>query len=51
MFNQEESQFILTAINEEIKRTGLQNASMALVIVGKLQTALQEQIELDKQEK
>ncbi len=39
MFNQQEAQFILNAIDQEVRRTGLQNAAAALVIASKLQAA------------
>ena len=41
MFTNEEIQYILNALNEETKRTGLQNAQMALVIVAKFQAEAQ----------
>ena len=43
MFTAEESQYIANAVNEEVKRNGLANASMALIIVAKLNADLQQQ--------
>ena len=37
MFNQEEKQYIVNALNELTKQTGLQNAGFALTIIAKLQ--------------
>lgn len=37
MLTKEERQYILNALDQEIRRTGLQNAAFALGIVAKLQ--------------
>ena len=39
MFTTEESQYILNALDQEVRRTGLQTAAFALGIVAKLQIA------------
>ena len=39
MFTNEESQYILNALDQEVRRTGLQTAAFALGIVAKLQIA------------
>ena len=49
MFTPEESQFIAKAVNEEVKRTGLASAQMALIIVAKLNADLKRQ-EVQQQE-
>ena len=48
MFTPEESQYIINALDQEIRRTGLQTASFALGIVAKIQNAnrLQNEAEL-----
>ncbi len=48
MFTPEESQYIINALDQEIRRTGLQTASFALGIVTKIQNAnrLQNEAEL-----
>lgn len=43
MFTQDEANFIAAAVNEEVKRTGLQSSSMGLIIVAKLQEDLKQQ--------
>ncbi len=37
MFTKDESQYILNALDQEVRRTGLQTAAFALSIVAKLQ--------------
>jgi len=48
MFTNEEIQYIANAVNDEVKKTGLQNAAMALTIVAKLQEEAQRQAAKNK---
>ena len=50
MFTPEESQYIINALDQEIRRTGLQTASFALGIVAKIQNANRLQNDADKKE-
>lgn len=45
MFSREQTQYIINALDQEIRRTGLQTASFALGIVAQLQAEAQEQSE------
>ncbi len=47
MFTLEESQYIINALDQEIRRTGLQTASFALGIVAKIQNAARSQNEAE----
>ncbi len=49
MFTQEESQYIINALDQEIRRTGLQTAAFALSIVTKIQNANRLQNETEKE--
>ena len=48
MFTLEESQYIINALDQEIRRTGLQTAAFALGIVAKLQNAARSQNEAEQ---
>lgn len=47
MFSQDETNFLIGAIDDQVKKGGLQSAQMGIVVALKLQNALKEQNELE----